>query len=328
MAQILELPAQKSKTEKLDYSILKDNTFVYDLIEGKTLYEIRNKYADMDVVAFRIHGLIGDVIKATTILSPILKENPNKKFVILQSYNDATKRGLIKDIFSGLIDTGVIIGLYLNEYSIVGNISYYQYEFLRDIGCTNIIDLYYYSSDGYNFLHKGLPYLGFPQPEANPHKVAMFRFSGFHSHVPLRHIKEDAWLEIEKFLIDLGLDVYLFGYDDTMKTLIKPENDFRKKLTVLDTIKHAADSGLCISTTTYLPHYLHHFVPCLVYADPADLALLSLMWRHNHNFMVVDTTKSDYTLFVKNYALMWRMSYFGKEFIKMKNEQATSCLVK
>lgn len=310
MAQILEMqPTQKTKAEeKLGYSILKDNTLVYDLIEGKTLYELRNKYANMDVVAFRIHGLIGDVIKATTVLSPILKENPNKKFVILQSYNDATKKSLVRDVFSDLINTGVVVGLFLNEYSMVGNISYHQYEFLRDIGCTTIVDLYYYASDGYTYFNKGIPYLGFPQPEANPHKVALFRFSGFHNHVRLRHIPENEWLDIEDHLLKLGLDVHLYGYDDTMKTNVLKENDHRKKLSVLDTIKHAADSGFCISTTTFLPHYLSHFIPCLVFCDPSDLVLLSLHWRDTHKFMCVDTQLSDHISFVKEYALMWYTS--------------------
>jgi hypothetical protein len=172
-------------------------------------------------------------------------------------------------------------------------------------------------------LKKGIAYLGFPQPKTNNNKVALFRFSGFHQHVPLRHIKEEDWLNIEEHLLNLGLDVYLYGYDDPMKTLVKPENDFRKKLTILGTIKHAADSGLCISTTTYLPHYLHHFVPCLVYIDPIDTVPISLMWRCNHNFMPVNTQMPDYVDFVKTYSTIWRASFLFKETMEkvaIKNE--------
>lgn len=311
MPQLVQFPQQTTEQViRLD-----DGTLVYDLLEGKSLEQLRNKYVGLDVVAFRIHGLVGDVIKATTVMAPMILSNPSRKYVILQSYSNVhapndtiVGQGIIKDVFSGLVSSGVVIGLYFNNYGVVGNMSYYQYEFLRNIGCVNIIDLYYLNSDAYKFLKRGVAYLGFPQPEINNNKVALFRFSGFHSHIPLRHIPEDEWLSIEEHLLKLDLGVCLYGYDDVLKTLVKPENDFRKKLSVLGTIKHASDAGLCISTTTYLPLFLHHFVPCLVFIDPVDTVPVNLFWRSNHNYIAINTQLGDHVQFVQDYISRWYLA--------------------
>jgi hypothetical protein len=259
-------------------------------------------------MGLRVHGLIGDCIKATTVLSELIKEDPTRTYVFLISYKDETKGSLIKDIFSDLIAKGLIVGLFLNNYQIVGNMSFLQWSFLRDLGCDIALDLYFHSSDEYKRRKTGIAYLGFEQPQSSPTKVALFRYSGFHQHVPLRHIPEKEWLEIEDHLLNLGLDVHLYGQDDTMRTLVKPDNDFRKKLSVLGTIKHSADSGLCISTTTFLPHYLSHFIPCLVFCDPIDIPALCLQWRSNHNFMPIDTTKVDHVSYVKEFASRWYLA--------------------
>lgn len=294
---------------------LKDGTAIFDLIDNKSLNELKGKYLNGDVIGLRVHGLIGDCIKASTVLSELIKENPFRKYVFLLSYNDQSKKDLAKDLFTDLIDKGIIVGLYFNEYMTVGNMSYYQYEFLREIGCSRILDLYYYSSEAYKYLKKGIAFLGFKQPLPKNNKIALFRYSGFHKHVPLRHIAEEKWLEIEEHLLKLGLEVCLYGYDDEMKTNVSKENDYRKRLSVLGTIKHASDAGLCISTTTYLPLYLHHFVPCLTYIDPIDTVPINLQWRSNHNYITINTQLPDYVDWVKQYVGMWFMYNKGAELL-------------
>src|ERR1700693_3278213 len=286
---------------------LGDETNIFNILDDRPVTAFRDLYTNKNVTGLRIHGLFGDCIKATSVLSELIKEDPSRKYVILISYSNAQNGVLVRDLFSDLISAGIIVGLFLNEYRIVGNISYHQFAFLQDVGCSKVEDLYYFNSNGYK-RKTGLPYLGFANPASKLDKVALFRFSGFHQHVPMRHIPEQEWLEIESHLLSLGLDVNLYGWDDSMKTLVSPEKDFRKKLSVLGTIKHASDSGLSITTTTYLPIYLHHFIPCLVFADPNDMYLINMMWRSNHNYQCIDTTRQDHVSYVKNYSAMWFMA--------------------
>lgn len=286
---------------------LTNSTEVYDLLEEKSIVDLEGKFIDQDIIAFRVHGLIGDCIKATTILAGKIEENPNSKYVFLISYNDASKKGLIKDLFSDLVESGIVVGLFFNECSVIGNMNFYQYDFLKRIGCSRILDMYYHSSDEYQFNKAGQAYLGFEQVLPKNNKVALFRFSGFHQHVPLRHIPEEGWLDIEKHLISLGLDVHLYGHDDEMETT-EGVHDHRREFSVIDTIKHASDSGLSLSTTTFLPLYLHHFIPCLVLVDPSDLAAVSLLWRSTHNYMPINTTLPDFKDYIKRYTAMWYLA--------------------
>lgn len=296
---------------------LQDGTSVWDVLEQYDIASLGDYFKDKNIMGLRVHGLIGDLIKATTVLSELIKENPDRRYIFLVSYNDETKRGLVKEVLTDLINSDKVIGVFFNNAKVIGNITYSQYSFLRQIGCSDISDLYFFDSKDYRLRKKGLPYLGFAQPLPKDTKVALFRYSGFHTHVALRHIPEQSWLLLEDYLLKLGLDVHLYGYDDTMSTLVKPENDHRKKFSVLETIKHSADSGLCISTTTFLPHYLHAFIPCLVFIDPVDTYALNLLWRQNHNFMTINTQLPDYLEFVKNYVSMWyRANVNTKELLR------------
>lgn len=279
-----------------------ENTKFFDLLnEGSNLETLKNKYQGQDIKAYRIHGLIGDNLKGNCVIHANMKENPNKKYVLLISYSDATKKDCLTDLYSDLIKQGKIVGLFLNETPHIGELTFPQHKFLTHLGCTDITDLYYMSKN-YKNLKTAIPYLGFEQPIPNNNKVALFRFSSFHGHVPKRHISEESWNNIESHILDLGLDAHLYGtLDDTMKTLVKPENDHRGKLSILDTIKHSSDSGLCISTTTFLPIYMHHHIPCLVFIDPIDTQAISLLWRSNHNYLPINTQFPDYVTYVKKY---------------------------
>ena len=283
-----------------------DGTKILDLYNNP-IEKLPNIFVGQNVVALRIHGLFGDCIKATTVLSELIREDSTRKYVILISYNDATKAHMVADLFKDVQKTGLLLGLFLNETRHIGNMTYFQYEFLRKLGCQQITDLYYYNTSLYQHF-SGDPFLGFKQPQSKPNKVALLRYSGFHQHAPLRHIPEKEWIMIEEHLLKLNLDVHLYGYDDEYKTLVKPENDHRKKLSILETIKHAANANLCISTTTFLPLYLHHYVPCLVFADPIDMQLLQLRWRSNHNYMPIDTQKKDHVHYVLNYVSTWALA--------------------
>ena len=289
---------------------LGDGSKIINLLDDRSIIELKNIFVGKDVVAFRVHGLIGDIIKATTILSPFIKNNPDKKYVYMISYNDLSKYTIVKDLFTDLVSKGLVVGLFLNEYDVVGNMNFYQYQFFRELGCSTTIDLYYHSSEAYQHLSKGSAYLGFDNLPTNINKVSLFRFSGFHNHVPLRHIPEQDWLKLEEHLLGLGLEVHLYGYDDMMQTT-QGVIDHRKKLSVLETIKNASDSALCISTTTFLPLYMHHWSPCLVYIDPVDTVATNLLWRSNHNYLTINTQLSDYLSYVKNYVSMWYLSNKG-----------------
>lgn len=296
---------------------LADKSSVYSLLTSardKTFEECyKDKYKEReDIIAFRIHGLIGDCIKATTALSGKLKENPDLKFVLLISYNDAEKRDLVKSLFSNLIDKGIVIDIFFNETPNIGNMSFSQFEFFQALGCKEVIDLYFFNSEGYKKIKKGAAYLGFEDKPVQQDKVALFRFSGFHKHVPLRHIPEEEWLELEQYLLDLGYEVHLYGYDDTMKTTTGVI-DHRREFSILGTLDHASDSSLCISTTTFLPLYMHHHTPCLVYIDPSDLNAVSLLWRDSHNYMPINTQSADHLDFVKNFAAKHRILSQGTE---------------
>lgn len=286
---------------------LGDETKIFNVLDERPVQEFRGIYQGQNVMGCRIHGLIGDHIRFSSILAELIKEDPSRKYVILTSYNDATKGPLIRDLFSDLIAAGIIVGIFLNQNTVINNISYHQFSFMQDLGCNKVEDFYYFNSNGKQ-RKSGLPYLGFQNPLPKLDKVALFRFSGFHSHVKLRHLPEYEWLDLEKHLLSLGLDTHLYGYDDNMDTLVKPENDHRKKLSVLDTIKHASDSGLLISTTTYLPIYLHHYIPCLVFADPCDIHLLNTMWRSAHNYQCINTQMSDHISYVKEYSSRWYLA--------------------
>lgn len=305
---------------------LGDETRIFNILDDRPVQAFRDLFEGKNVMALRIHGLFGDCIKASSVLSELIKEDPARKYVILISYNNVKNGVLVRDLFSELISAGIIVGLFLNEYGIVGNISYPQFSFLQDLGCKNIQDLYYFNSNGYK-RKTGIAYLGFQNPQPKPDKVALFRFSGFHQHVPKRHIPENEWLDIERHLLNLGLDINLYGYEDSMKTLVSPEKDFRKKLTVLGTIKHASDSGLSISTTTYLPIYLHHFIPCLVFADPTDMYLINTMWRSNHNYQCIDTQRDDHVSYVKSYSSMWYLSNLNTKTVLSSITESLSGLV-
>lgn len=290
--------------------VLGDGSKILNLLNDKSIKELKNVFVGKDIMAFRVHGLIGDIIKATTVLTPFIKNNPDKKYVYMISYNDSSKYNIVKDLFTDLVSKGYIVGLFLNEYDVVGNMNFHQYQFFRELGCSTIIDLYYHSSEAYQHLPKSWAYLGFDNLPMNINKVSLFRFSGFHNHVPLRHIPEKDWLELEKHLLDLGLEVHLYGYDDTMQ-MTQGVVDHRKKLGVLETIKDASDSALCISTTTFLPLYMHHWSPCLVYIDPVDTVATNLLWRSNHNYLTINTQLPDYLNYVKNYVSMWNLSNRG-----------------
>ncbi len=284
---------------------LSDASVVYSLLDDREVdfeKDYKDKFQNQkNVVALRIHGLVGDCIKATTIISAYLRENPEQQFVVLVSYNDASKRGIVKDLFSKLVEKNIIVGLFFNEFPLIGNVSFHQFQFLRSIGCENILDLYFYNSEVYNITDTGPAYLGFENLEIDSNKIALFRFSGFHQHVPLRHIPEEEWLTLEFHLLHLGYDVHLYGYDDTMSTA-PGVIDHRRELSVLETIEHASNAGLCISTTTFLPLYLHHRVPCLVYIDPKDMNAVSLLWRDSHNYMPINTQSLDHLDYVKDFA--------------------------
>jgi hypothetical protein len=287
--------------------LLGDNTKILNNLDSRPVQEFRGLYTGQNIMGCRIHGLVGDHVRFASILSELIKEDPSRKYVVLTSYNDATKGSLIRDLFADLISAGIIVGLFLNETPLIGNISYHQFSFLQDLGCNKVEDFYYFNSAGHK-RKSGIPYLGFQNPLPKLDKVALFRFSGFHKHVSLRHIPEYEWLDLEKHLLSLNLDVHLYGHDDNMDTLVKPENDHRKKLSVLDTIKHMSDSGLLISTTTFAPLYMHFYIPCLVFIDPIDTHAINLMWRSNHNYMSINTQLPDHVEYVKEYVSRWYLA--------------------
>ncbi len=267
---------------------------VYDLLRNDDRMVLQ-KYSNRDdVIGMRIHGLLGDGVKASTIISRMIG---NRKFVVLYTYPDANRRGLVRDLFSGLVDKGHIIGLFFTTCDSVGEMLDVHRKFFSDLGIREVIDF----SLGLEIKREtGVAYLGFDNLPRKERKISLFRYSGFHKHYPGRHIPEGDWLAIEYFLLNRGFDVYLYGYDDVMATNVLPSKDYRKRLTVLDTLKYSSDSSLVISTTTFFPLYHHHWIPCLVLCDGGDVPNLISWWRSNENYIVIDT-RTDYKSYIFRY---------------------------
>jgi ADP-heptose:LPS heptosyltransferase len=283
-----ERPQLECEVTGIEFPLL-DRTHIVSLLNNLSIGVLKHKISKAPQLyhGVRVHGLLGDCVKSTTVLRVLLEEDKDSKFIYLVSYPDKNRSGVIKDLFADLIEKGTVEALFINEYKQIGAASYAQQKFFEDLGICHHHDLYY-SNNSYHSQKTGAAYLGFDNLPKNDKKIALFRYSGFHGHIPLRHIPEAKWAIIEKTLLDLGLEVHLYGYDDVMG-VTPGVIDHRKEFTALGTLKHASDSRICISTTTFFPLYLHHFIPCIVLADPIDIDVLQSKWRSNDQYMPVNT---------------------------------------
>lgn len=255
-----------------------------------------------NTVGIRVDGLIGDNIVASTTFKNII-EKEKKQLVIFCTYNhEKTRIKLLADLYSELMFNGTIkcIIHYPRPH---GPLTIKEKKYLKGIGCVKIYDCGPFEREFKN-LKKDLPFLGKNlekkwETKRSNKTVALFRWSGFHSHYQLRNRPYSEWEKIEGFLISRGFRCILFGIDDVLpnKNGLK---DYRGKLTVYGTLKKMSECSLLISTTSFPPHFCQYFIPCLVLSDPGDVKNLKKKWGINNNFIVFDVNKK-YLLQMKKF---------------------------
>ena len=101
--------------------IFKDGTITRDLLyksHDNNSFTNIDKFKSHELMSVRVNGLIGDGIKATTVLGKLVEENPARKYIFLLSYIDQYyvegRELVMTDLFSKLIQKDIIIGLFLN----------------------------------------------------------------------------------------------------------------------------------------------------------------------------------------------------------------------
>lgn len=244
-------------------------------------------------IAVRTDGLLGDNIVASTAFEFILNSNPGHQIVVVNTYNhDPGHIVLLSDLFSGLIRKGVIRKI-LHFPRPHGPLTTCERRELLSAGSSAVYDCGPFEEE-FHKLPKGKPFLGVARKELGNDQreilVALFRYSGFHSHYPLRNRPYEEWRKIERMIESCGARPVLFGLDDAMP--ITPSTiDLRGRISVYDTLAYVLSCRCLISTTTFLPLYAQHFIPCFVLSDPDDIPNLVYKWKVLQNFSILDVTK-------------------------------------
>lgn len=243
----------------------------------------------------RIHGLLGDNILAATRFRWIRnKHKAPLTLVSTYTHPHCERQDLLPDLYRELLEDGTITQIFSHP---VGN-------FLPDEN--HVRKLLHRGAKGfYGPTMRDLkripvdpegPYLGAAlrerwQTKASPRRVAIFRWSGYHAHARLRLRPYNDWRQIEKTLVDAGYEVVLFGWDDPLPRIYATE-DYRKKLSIYETLWEAATCGQLISVTTFLPVYCQFFMPCYVLTDPTDIGLQRKIWQMRHEaYQIIDVSK-------------------------------------
>jgi len=247
-------------------------------------------------ILVRTDGLIGDNIVASTAFRYIFKRHPGKSFTIYNTYNHSFERlKLLADLFQELFADGLIYAI-VHKGRKHGPLNTEEEAIFRE----NYDAWYDCAPFERQFLEmsKSTPMLGpnlqraWEDEEPDSNCVALFRWSGYHSHYQLRNRPWIEWQEIERFLIKLGAQPLLFGWDDPMP-FEDGVIDFRRKLGVYETLLDMAKCSLLISTVTFAPLFCQHYIPCLVLSDPNDISNLTKRWKILPTYELFDAS-SDY----------------------------------
>lgn len=246
-------------------------------------------------IGVRTEGLLGDNIVASTAFRGLINIH-RKPIIIFSTYtHDKERVNLLADLYSELISTNVIKGI-IHFSRPHGPITDEQKDFLIKIGCQKVYDCGSFE-DEFKTLQRGEPFLGeklekeWKSKKEKNNVIGLFRWSGFHAHYFLRNRPYKEWEIIEKFLIKRGFKCILFGQDDLLPNKNK-FTDYRKKLTVYETLKKMAQCSLLISTTSFPPLFCQYYIPCLVLSDPGDIQNLKEKWEVSNNYKIFDVSKN------------------------------------
>ncbi|MFH1161984.1 MAG: hypothetical protein V1696_01780 [Candidatus Jorgensenbacteria bacterium] len=253
------------------------------------------KFRFPETIGVRTEGLLGDNIIASTAFRGLINAH-KKPIVIFSTYtHDKERVGLLSDLYSELISKNVIKGI-IHFSRPHGPITDEQRNYLLRMGCQKVYDCGPFESE-FRGLQRGEPFLGeelgkeWKSQKRKNNTIGLFRWSGFHTHYFLRNRPYEEWEIIEKFLVEKGFECILFGYDD----LLPNKNgfaDYRKKLTVYETLKKMAQCSLLISTSSFPPLFCQYYIPCLVLSDPRDIENLKEKWEVSSNYKILDVTKN------------------------------------
>jgi len=245
-------------------------------------------------IAIRTDGLLGDNIIASTAFSQIRILEQDRPFIIYSTYHhNSTRILLLYDLFKELFDTNVI-QLILHKGRGHGPLQVNEKVFLKSLGCKSVYDCAPWE-EGFFSLRRSLPMLGesmqkvWNSKASNLCNVALFRWSGFHTHYPMRNRPWHEWQVIERELLNLGYQIFLFGWDDPLPCG-KEVIDLRRKLSVYETLKHMAQCRFLISTVTFAPLFCQYYIPCFVLSDTRDIPNLRKRWCVLSRYIIFDVS--------------------------------------
>lgn len=248
-------------------------------------------------IAVRTDGLLGDNIVASKAFSGIRASEGNLPLIIYSTYNHNPSRvWLIYDLFVELFCSKTIAKI-IHKDRQHGPIIPTERHFLMKLGCKRVYDCGPFERE-FQGLAKTKPMLGhaiqnvWANRRTRSDKVALFRWSGFHTHYPDRNRPFKEWQKIEQLLVDLGKQVMLFGWDDPLPS---SQNviDLRRKLSPYETLWYMAECDFLVSIVTFAPLFCQHYIPCLVLSDPRDIPNLKKRWNVSPRYEIFDAS-SDY----------------------------------
>lgn len=238
-----------------------------------------------DRVGLRIQGLLGDSIKASSLI-PNLAGSP--KIDVLLSYPDQEKHGWVRSLYRELLDRGIVDSITSFSGDPSSEISREEISLLRDCGCSRILDC---NVTGRNFdrYDWGKPDLAIENYDPIPGRVALMRASHLHRHFPSRNRPYSEWREVESFLLSLGLFPEILGWDDYLPNDFDLP-DYRRRLDPLSSVRRAMGAQIVISTATFVPVMTSYYRPTIVLSDPDDIEQLKNRWYSGAQPTILDAT--------------------------------------
>jgi hypothetical protein len=266
--------------------------------------------------AVHTEGLIGDHILISTTFDHALRDE--KPFVLFSTYynNPWPHRGkitrqqwhtmlvssipenmkrlrLVEDLFEEMITSGQLKGILYHPRKF-GPFHEPEMRYLKRLGCDVMLDCSLYNPQ-YPQYPKSEPYIGrqmreaWKAPRGGDLTVALFRWSGIHGHYQDRLRPYPEWRAFEGWLLAQGFRPILFGYDDPL-----PNDhrllDYRKRLSVYQTLREIAKCDLIVSVTSFPPVLGQYYVPCIVLADKKDIPNQRNFWKRTGRYQVVPIT--------------------------------------
>lgn len=243
-------------------------------------------FSQNNLVGVRIQGLLGDSIKAASVISSLPED---RKVLISLAYPDIRRHPLVQNLFSHLLRSGRIVDILPSPRPGLGTIQPEEIQDLRSRGCREIYDITVLSSE-FGSYPQTKPDLGLPAREPIKGRVCLMRRSHFHDHFSLRNRPYQEWDRIEGYLVKAGFQPEILGLDDPMPN---PHGlpDYRRLLTPLQTLERVMGSELVISLPTFVPVYSCQYRPTIVLSDPRDIPQLRDRWYAGGDVTLFDVTQ-------------------------------------